>query len=78
VALLKFSPTVIDAATGSSLTVTMNNTDFMVPHDIGLGSNRTPTCPGPCAPSITFTVPRGSTILTCTLHPDMTVTVNGR
>jgi len=25
-----------------------------------------------------FTVPRGSTILTCTLHADMTVTVNGR
>ena len=77
-ALLKFSPTVIDATAGSSLTVTMNNTDYLVPHDLGLGANRTATCPGPCSPSFTFTVPRGTTILTCTLHADMTVTVNGR
>ena len=56
----------------------MNNTDYLVPHDLGLGANRTSTCPGPCTPSFTFTVPRGTTILTCTLHADMTVTVNGR
>jgi hypothetical protein len=76
--LLRFAPAVLDAAAGSALTVTMNNTDMLVPHDIGLGSNRTETCPGPCRSSFTFTVPRGSTVLTCTLHPDMTVTVNGR
>ena len=78
VALLRFAPTVIDASAGQTLTINMVNTDFMVPHDIGLGSNRTTTCPGPCSPSFTFTVPRGATILTCTLHADMTVTVNGR
>ena len=77
VALLKFSPTAISAPAGSSLTVTMNNTDYLVPHDLGLGTNRTPTCAGPCTPSFTFTVPRGTTILTCTLHADMTVTVTG-
>ena len=78
VALLRFAPTVIDATAGQTLTINMVNTDFMVPHDIGIGSNRTTTCAGPCSSGFTFTVPRGSTILTCTLHADMTVTVNGR
>jgi plastocyanin len=73
---LLFSPTIIAAPAGSSVTLVMDNVDVLVPHDIGLDANRTTTCPGPCKPAITFTAPpRGTYKLTCTLHPDMTVTL---
>jgi plastocyanin len=78
--LLQFSPTAVSATAGSTFTITMDNTDVLVPHDLVLaGIGRTENCPGPCRSSFTFTAPpRGSYRLTCTLHPDMVVTLTTR
>jgi plastocyanin len=78
--LLQFSPTAIVATAGATFTITMNNTDILVPHDIVFpGYGRTDNCPGPCTSSMTFVAPpRGVYKLTCTLHPDMTVTLTTR
>jgi plastocyanin len=74
---LKFSPATLFATSGASVTITLNNQDTRVPHNVavsGLGTSA--TCPGPCTAALTFTAPApGNYGFVCTVHPYMTGTL---
>lgn len=74
---LKFSPTTIAVSAGATVTITLNNQDNFVPHDIAVtGLGKSASCSGPCTTSVTFTAPGpGSYGFICTIHPYMTGTL---
>jgi plastocyanin len=57
------------------VTVTLDNKDQAVPHDIGFSlpvNTKTETCAGPCVRSVTFTAPRpGTHEFFCSTHLEM-------
>jgi plastocyanin len=60
------------------VTVSMNNQDAFVPHDLSIpGIASIPSCTGPCTGGpVTFTAPApGNYPFLCTVHPDMTGTL---
>jgi plastocyanin len=65
----------------ASVTITMQNQDQAVPHDVKFNVPGEPTtglCSGPCTRSVTFTAPAGTYSFQCTLHPDMAGTITAR
>jgi plastocyanin len=72
---LAFSTNRISAPSGSSVTITLDNKDLAVPHDVGVnlpGVAKSETCSGPCVRGITFTAPAaGSYQFFCSTHIDM-------
>jgi plastocyanin len=78
---LKFDKRSISASTGVSVTVTLDNQDAGVFHNISFYTNRNATqaiftgelFPGPAARDFTFTAPGspGSYFFRCDAHPDM-------
>ena len=62
-------------ASGSQVTMVLDNRDQAVPHDIGIdlpGVAKSTTCSGPCTATLSFTAPvAGRYNLFCSLHIDM-------
>jgi plastocyanin len=75
-----FDPRSIRASAGAQVTVTLDNQDAGVPHDItfygsrtatGAPIARTETFPGIAQRTVTFTAPAaGNYAFRCTVHPD--------
>lgn len=72
---LLFDQSSISAPAGSLVTLTLENEDQSVPHDVGVniaGVAHTDTCSGPCVGQISFIAPApGSYQFFCSLHQDM-------
>jgi len=72
---LVYTQTSFSVASGARVTVTLDNQDLAVAHDVGVnlaGVPHSETCPGPCKGSITFTAPSpGRYEFFCSLHADM-------
>ncbi|HLF79334.1 MAG TPA: cupredoxin domain-containing protein, partial [Dehalococcoidia bacterium] len=72
---LAFSTSRISATSGTAVTITLDNKDQAVPHDVGVnlpGVAKTQTCSGPCVRSISFTAPSPGTYeFFCSTHIDM-------
>ena len=76
---LDFSVHTIRASAGQSVTITLQNADAGVPHDLGLLGSRTSSCAGPCSSAISFTAPApGSYPFACSYHPYMAGTLEVR
>ena len=74
---LTFVQRAINARAGATVTVTLNNQDPFVPHDLAIpGVATVPLCTGVCTSTTTFTAPAPGTYpFLCTIHPDMTGTL---
>jgi plastocyanin len=60
-------------ARAGEVTVTLNNLDASVPHDVTIdGTESSAGCTGPCSASFNFTGPPGDYKFHCSYHPDMT------
>jgi plastocyanin len=72
-----FEPAVVTVNSGDNVTLTFNNEDGGVDHNIEVGKLfATPECNGPCTLTVSFVAPApGDYQLLCITHPDMVGTL---
>jgi plastocyanin len=72
-----FEPSVVTVNSGDKVTLTFNNEDGGIDHNIEVGKLfATPECNGPCTLIVTFLAPApGEYQLLCITHPDMVGTL---
>jgi plastocyanin len=72
-----FEPSTVTVNSGDVVTITFNNEDGGIDHNIEVGKLfATPECNGPCTQTVTFTAPApGEYQLLCITHPDMVGTL---
>ena len=70
---LAYDRSSLSLTAGASVTLTLQNDDTAVPHDIAFSFGpATETCAGPCTRSIRFTAPApGTYSFKCNTHPDI-------
>jgi plastocyanin len=76
---IAYSTDILTVQSGASVSVSFENQDRGVTHDLSFGIAALPhgnTCAGPCRDSYTFTAPAPGTYpFFCTVHADMTGTL---
>jgi plastocyanin len=73
---IAFSPATVTVKAGASVTLTLQNQDSFVPHNINVLGVKTADCTGPCTASVSFTAPApGNYTFQCSIHPTMTGTL---
>ena len=72
-----FEPSVVTVNSGDNVTLTFNNEDGGIDHNIEVGKLFTSAeCNGPCSITVTFVAPApGEYQLFCITHPDMVGTL---
>jgi plastocyanin len=76
---LAYSPPRIEVAAGEAVTITMQNQDPGVSHDLSVpGRGKTDACSGPCSTTLSVNLAPGVYNLVCTVHPGMTGEVVAR
>ena len=73
---IAFSPTSVTVKSGAQVTITLNNQDSLVPHNIYVVGVKANDCTGPCTTTVSFAAPApGNYTYQCTIHPSMTGTL---